>query len=205
MTFEFRIIDSVEIFKDPIGHYHHWTCLVGRLVHGTMHLYDRICIPAVDGSRMCARVVGFEGKGMGSEVSCGQRADPVGVVVWSPAPSPREIALGAVTGSSAEEFLELVGWALRHRPARLIHDRGPNGLGLPCHDCTNVLYREGPVLHADFELALRDLCSYPDPYIAGRAQNIIRQCMSQEDYKNWRELREAAKHKSSRWKFWKHK
>ena len=48
--FEFQIIETVEIFKDPIGHYHHWTILFGRLAEGTMYPRDLICIPAVQRS-----------------------------------------------------------------------------------------------------------------------------------------------------------
>lgn len=209
MTFKFQITDAVEIFKDPIGHYHHWTVLVGHLVDGTMHLGDRICIPAVDGTKMGARVGGFEAYGMrfGSEVSSGQCADPLGVMVSSPAPSQREIAMGAATSGSAREFHELAGWALRHRPARLLHDRGPDGRGFPCHECTRVLYSEGPVLHADFEPILRDLQYNPDPNIANWSRNIMKKSMSAEEYKQWRELelRKSAKRKVFGWRLRKQK
>jgi hypothetical protein len=210
MTFKFQIIESMETFKDPIGHYHHWSVLAGRLIEGTIHLGDPICIPAVDGTKMCARVGGFdrdypraERKPFGSQVACGQHADPLSVMVWSPAPSRRQVAAGVATGISHNEFHELVGWALRHGPARLLHDRGPEGLGRPCGDCTSVLYSQGSVLHADFEQALRELCRHPDPYIAGRAHDIISKAMSEEEYKTWRELQEAAGRERSRRKFWK--
>lgn len=190
MTFKFEIIDAVEIFKDPVGHYHHWTVLVGRLVEGTMHLSDRICIPAVDGSKMGARVGGFDAYGMrfGSEVSSGQYAGPFGVMVSSPAPSQGEIAMGAATSSSSREFHELAGWTLRHRPRRLLHDRGPDGRGFPCQECTQVLSGEGPVLHADFEPILRDLRYNPDANIANLSQNIMKTVISAEEYKQWKEL-----------------
>ena len=207
MAFEFQIIQSVEVFRDPTGHYRHWTSLVGNLIAGTMHLHDPICIPAVDGTKTCARIGGFEAfrKDLGSQVSVGQLNDPLGVMIWSPAPSQREIAMGVATDSTPEEFHALIGWALRHRPARLIHDRGPDGRGLPCPECTRLLYTRGPVLHSDFEPALRDLRRHPTPYIADRAEDIISKSMSEADYKQWQEQQKAAERKSSFWRFWKHK
>jgi hypothetical protein len=216
--FEFQIIETVEIFKDPIGHYHHWTILFGRLAEGTMHPRDLICIPAVDGTKMCARIGGttpspaMDGTRMrapvcredpGSEVWSRRRGDSFGVMVSSPAPSQSEIAMGVATGSSPEEYHELAGWALRHRPARLIHDRGPDGLGFPCPDCTRVLYTKGPVLHPNFEPALRDLCRHSDPYVARRAQDMISEAMSAAEYDQWREQQRAAKRKFPSWQFWK--
>ena len=205
MMFKFQIAQSVEIFKDPMGHYHHWTILTGHLLEGTMHLYDAIFIPTVDGAKTCARIGGFEAshKSLGSQVSSGQQSGSIAVMVWSPAPSQREIAMGAATNGSPEEFHELAAWALRHRPARLIHDRGPDGFGLPCPDCTQLLYIAGPVLDPDFERELRPLCGHPDPYIAGRAQDIIDKAMSEAEYKHSREQQKAADRKSDRWKFWR--
>ena len=207
MAFEFQVIQSVEVFRDPIGHYRHWTIVVGNLIAGTMHLHDPICIPAVDGTKMCARIGGFEAfrKDPGSQVSAGQLSDPLGVMVCSPAPGQREIAVGMATGSSPAEFHELIAWTLRHKPARLIHDRGPDGLGLPCPDCTRLLFTVGPVLHADFELTLRDLRRHPDPTIAGRAQDIISKSMSEADYNQLEEQQKATGRKPSVWKFWKRK
>jgi hypothetical protein len=209
MTFKFQVTDAVEIFKDPIGHYHHWTILAGRLVEGTMHLYDRICIPAVDGTMMVARIGGFDAYGMrfGSEVSSGQYADPFGVMVSSPAPSRREIAMDVATSASSREFHELVGWALRHRPARLLHDRGPEGCGFPCRECTKVLYAEGSVLHSDFEPILRDLLYDPARCIVGLARNVIDKSMRSEEYGHLRqlELQKLGKPNSLGWNFWKRK
>jgi hypothetical protein len=175
VTFKFEITDAAEVFRDPIGHYHHWTCLIGRLAEGTMRVDAPICVPAVDGSRMCARVLWFEayGRRFGAEVSSGQESDPFGVFVSLPAPSPREIAMATACDSTPEEYHDLVLWALRHRPARLLHDRGPEGVGLPCHECAQVLYGESPVLRGDFEPALRNLSRHPDPYVARRAQAIL--------------------------------
>ena len=209
MTFKFQITEAVEIFKDPIGHYHHWTVLGGRLAEGTMHLSDWICIPAVDGTKMGARIGGFDAFRVrfGSEVSSEQYPDPIGVMVSSPAPSRREIAMGAATSSSSREFHELAGWALRHRPARLLHDRGPDGCGLRCRDCARVLYSDGRVLLADFEPILRDLQQNLDPYIASFAQHIINESMSSEEHRQWNELKlqELTRSKLFRWKFWKRK
>jgi hypothetical protein len=183
MTFKFQIADAVEIFKDPNGHYHHWTVLVGRLVEGTMHLGDGIGIPAVDGTKIGARIGGFDAYRVrfGSEVSFDQYTDPFGVMVSSPAPSQREIAMSAATSLSASELHELAGWALRHRPARLLHDRGPNGRGLRCQDCTRPLYSQSPVLHADFKAILRDLQHDSAAYIADFARDIINKSPGSEE------------------------
>jgi hypothetical protein len=178
------------------------------MVEGTIRLRDPICIPALDGTNMSASVGGFDAyrKNLGFQVSSGQHADPFNVMVGFPAPSQREIAMGVAAGCPAEGFHNLAVWTLRHRPARLIHDRGPDGLGLPCGECTWPLYRLGLyVLHSDFEPALRDLCHHPDPYIAGRAREIIGESMSEEEYEQWREQQAAALRKSRRWKFWRRK
>lgn len=209
MTFKFQITDAMEIFKDPIGHYHHWTVLVGRLVEGAIHLADLMCIPAVDGTKMGARVGGFDAyrRRFGSELSSKHDTDPLGVMVWSPAPSRKEIAMGVATSSSLMEFHEFAGWALQHRPARLLHDRGPERRGVPCPECMRVLFSDGPVLHAEFEPILRDLRYSSDSYIARTAHDIIEKSMSAEEY---RQLKEQKIQKSARstmfgWNFLKRK
>ena len=207
MSFKFQIMDAAEIFRDPIGHYHHWTILAGHLLEGTVCVRDKICIPATDGTKMCAVIGGFdkfyfeaEKKDFGSEVSAGQYASPFGVMVRCPAPSEKEVARDLATGCSSEEFHELIGSSLHHKPTRLIHDRGPDGLGLPCGECTQILYHFARhVLHADFESALTDLCRHPDPYIAGRAQDIISKAMTEAEYGQWRGNQVAALRKSSQW------
>ena len=209
MTFEFQITDAVEIFKDPIGHYHHWTILIGRLVRGTIHLADPICIPAADGTKMVARVGSFDayGRRFGSELSSKDYADPLGVMVRSPAPSRMEIAMGLATSSSSTEFHELIGWALQHRPARLLHDRGPDRRGVPCPECMRVLFSAGPALYPEFEPILRDLRHAPDKYIAKSAQDVLDKSMSAEQYRQWkeREIHKSANAITFGWNFFKRK
>lgn len=209
MTFKFQITDAMEIFKDPIGHYHHWTVLVGRLVEGTIHLADLMCIPAVDGTKMGARVGGFDAyrKRFGSELSSEDHTDPLGVIVWSPAPSRKEIAMGVATSSSLTEFHELAGWALQHRPARLLHDRGPERRGVPCPECMRSLFNDGPVLHAEFEPILRDLRHSSDNYIARTARDIIEKSMSAEEYEQLKEqkIQKSASSMMFGWNFLKRK
>lgn len=208
MSFKFQIVGAAEIFRNPTGHYHHWTILIGHLLEGTMRLSDSICIPAADGSKMGAYIGGFDGfrTRFGDEVSVGKHSGPFGVMVRCPAPSQEEIARDLATGCSPEEFHELIEYALRDRPERLIHDRGPNGVGLPCQECTQKLYRLGlSVLHTDFESALADLFHHPSPYIAGRARDIISKAISETEYNHQWEQEEASQHASSSpWKFWKH-
>lgn len=45
----FRIEDAVEVRKDPGGHFHHWTVLVGVLEEGTLRIGDALAIPRVGG------------------------------------------------------------------------------------------------------------------------------------------------------------
>jgi hypothetical protein len=205
MTFKFQVTDSVEIFKDPIGHYHHWTVLVGVVLEGTIRQSDIICIPAVGGAKLCATILSFDSfhNRLGLEISIGQHATPIGVLVGHPAPSKNEINLGVAARGSPEEFHDLILWALRHRPARLIHDRGSNGLGFSCAECTRILYKHGNVLHKDFELLLQNLIQHHDPYISRRAQEIIDRAVSEEKYIESRELQKKTIRQFPKWMFWK--
>jgi hypothetical protein len=158
---------------------------------------------------MGARVGGFDayGRRFGSELSSKDYTDPLGVMVWSPAPSRMEIAMGLATSSSPMEYHKLTGWALQHRPARLLHDRGPDGRGVPCSECVRVLFSDGPVLYPEFEPILHDLRHSSDSYVARSAQDIIEKSMSVEQYRQWtqRELQKSAKSMTFGWKFFKRK
>jgi hypothetical protein len=117
MGFKFQITDAIEIFKDPIGHYHHWTDLIGSVIEGTTRVGDLICIPGVDGAGMCVPVRGFNAfrKDLGSEVSSGQYAGPICVFAGLPSPNKSEIGMGVATDGSHEKFHELILRELHHR------------------------------------------------------------------------------------------
>lgn len=60
MTFQFEIEEAFEVHGDPLGHYHHWTILAGRLLEGTIRRGDCIKIPLMDGTVLASYVGGFD-------------------------------------------------------------------------------------------------------------------------------------------------
>lgn len=94
-------IESVhEVLKDPGGHSHHWTILVGVLETGVLHLGDALAVPRVGGGSWLGSVLGFErfrhrfGDSVDAAAEAGQ---PLGVAIGGLAPPE----LGVVATSHA--------------------------------------------------------------------------------------------------------
>jgi hypothetical protein len=203
MTFKFKLEDAIEVYRDPIGHYHHWTILVGSVTEGTIHRSDLISIPCLDGTKVASRILDFVlfHRSIGVEVSAGQFSDPIGIVAWRPAAKKEEIAHDAATDCSEEVFEATIRWTLANKPSRLLHDRGPNGFGYDCNECTTVLYKhDHAVLEPDLEPGIRALLEHSDPYIVKRAKQIVNTSISEQEYILRRE--QSLNRPRAWWKFW---
>src|SRR5215469_559985 len=106
MTVQFKIETSVEVHKDPMGHYHHWTILVGKLLEGAIRLGDYLIIPLADKTILAAHVGGFElaSQNVGVEVSTGQYDGAFGIMTRCPAAQSSKVLQDIVRDCTAEEY-----------------------------------------------------------------------------------------------------
>lgn len=168
MAFQFKIDEVVEVHRDPIGHYHHWTILVGNLVEGTARQGDFIKIPLLDGTILAALIGGFEQfhRTLGLEVSAGQY-DRFGMMTWRPAAVNSEVLRDIAQDCTAEEFQTILLATLQHHPRRIFHNRGIHASDLDCQEC--VVIPNTP----DVVTILQNLQTSPDTYIAQRASLVL--------------------------------
>lgn len=197
MSFRFRIDGAAEIFKDPTGHYHHWTILSGQVVEGTLRRGDKMIIQSDHAQSLGTCLLDFSlvNNPLRDQVSAGEYTDPICIATWLPALSKADIAPGTGTACSPEEFHETIVWGLEHYPQRFLHDRGLNGRDLPCSDCSRALFRQWNVIHPDCAAVLRRLCDSPDAYIAQRARKILAMPMT--------EVASAQQRRHPKWMFWR--
>jgi hypothetical protein len=93
----FRIDEVAEILKDPGGHEHHWTVLIGVLVEGTLRVSDPLAVPRVGGGLWMGQILGFErfrdppGSSVTAETERGRN---LAVAIWGVAPPKARVALG---------------------------------------------------------------------------------------------------------------
>src|SRR5579871_846602 len=170
MTFQFKIEDVVEVHRDPLGHYHHWTILGGRLTAGSIWPGNFIKIPLQDGTSFVTHMLDFIvfSRSMGAEVSTGQLDHPFGLMVWRPAPQQSLVALEIAVESTQEDFEHSLLEMLEHYPERIFHNRGAYAPHLDCRECTLEMHNVPQV-----RKMLEQLQTSTDAYIAQRASRVL--------------------------------
>src|SRR5438874_130545 len=140
MTFQFKIEDVFEVYRDPLGHYHHWTILAGKVLEGTMRQGNCIKIPLSDGTMLAAHVGGFDlaSKTLGPEVSAGQYDQTLGMMTWCPAANNSEVLREVAQDCTPEEFQSILLSTLENHPGRVFHNRGVRASHLDCQDCVVI-------------------------------------------------------------------
>jgi hypothetical protein len=132
LVIRFRIEDAVEVHKDPIGHAHHWTVLLGVLEEGTLSIADVLAIPRVGGGFWLGRVLGFERfrDELGTSIDAVTQARrPLGVAVWGVAPPQDSIVRADARVVGPSECREILAELQRLEPGVVTH----------CRDCQRVL------------------------------------------------------------------
>ena len=128
----FRITEAHEVHKDPGGHRHHWTVLVGVLERDSLCVADRLSIPRAGGGEWLARVVGFESfrTRLGTSITADEvRGRKIGVAVWAVAPPAKTVRAGDVaTVVSEAEARVLAERLAREHPEVVEH----------CPDCGRI-------------------------------------------------------------------
>jgi hypothetical protein len=170
MTFQFRIEEVVEVHRDPLGHYHHWTILGGTLTEGTVRRGDLIKIPLSDGTSLVAHMLDFIvfARSLGTEVSAGQLDHPFGLMIWRPAPQQHQVSLEIAVDATQEDFERSLLETLDRHPERIFHNRGVQAPHLDCRECTLELPDVPQVRNM-----LEHLQTNTDTYIAQRAALVL--------------------------------
>ncbi|MEL6342333.1 MAG: hypothetical protein AAFV53_04325 [Myxococcota bacterium] len=141
----FEVQEALEIHRDPIGHYHHWSIAVGVLSSGTLSTGDCVSLPTSDGSPCSGFIFGFEAfrKILGPTVRAEDLTGAViGVGVRSPAPPGAIVTAGPLHRIEIDTHRDNVLTILRDHPERLFHNRGAHAPWLWCGECPRVLYNQ---------------------------------------------------------------
>lgn len=151
----FLLEDLIEVHRDPIGHYHHWSFAIGRLLEGTLEHGQWVRLPGVEMDHY-ATIGCFEAF---RKILPGPTltADPervVGVMLRSPAPTKRSLQLDthSLFNTTKNEVKQQLPHTLKNHPDRFFHDRGPHGRQWRCRECSGILHKHHeqclPVLKA---------------------------------------------------------
>lgn len=177
MAFEFVLEDSVEIYQNPGGQYHHWTVLSGRLKSGAIRAGEIVRVPGADGVPTVGSALGFmaQGQNLGDGVDAESYPHLFGIAVWQLAPlRPTLVPGSVVTNGSYEEYQETLLRLLEERPERIFHPHGAEHPNVGCEDCELIL-DEKP----EFIPLLRRLAAGGDAYLARRAAAALKQHYSE--------------------------
>jgi hypothetical protein len=93
----FDVTGVTEVRKDPGGHEHHFTILIGVLREGTLRIADPLAVPRAGGGFWLGQIVGFERfrERLESPVTAESEAGrTLGVAIWGVAPPEDRVALG---------------------------------------------------------------------------------------------------------------
>jgi hypothetical protein len=172
MAFEFVLEDSVEIYQNPGGQYHHWTILSGRLKSGAIRAGQLVSVPGADGVATVGSALGFmaRGQNLGEGVDAESFPDLFGIAVWQLAPLRKTLAPGSViTGCSYEEYMDGFLRVLAEHPERIFHPHGAEHPDVGCEDCEQTLEERPEVVPL-----LRKLAAGSNAYLAGRAAAALK-------------------------------
>lgn len=169
--FRFQIEEVYTIFRDPGGHYHHFTALTGRLLEGVVRLYQPVTVPRRDGQRIVSFVVHLEIRHRAiDELSAGHE-EMAAVLVWKPAPLVEDVALGVVEWFQGEQPFDRLELLRRH-PTVFLHN--VPATGNLCFECINyICSTDGAAVIT----VLMELMASSDPTVAelaARASTYLR-------------------------------
>lgn len=135
----FLIEEIVEVHRDPGGHYHHWSIVVGRLKTGALAQGEFLQLPTSDGSLCSGRTGGFEAfhRLLPAKIHAEEIDFLLGVMIIAPAPPRAVVCPGEAFSISREEHEANLLALLRGFPERLFHTQG--GTPFRCRDCPGAL------------------------------------------------------------------
>lgn len=161
MNFRFQIEDVFEVYKDPGGHYHHWTFLLGRLLDGSIQVGQVFSVPAKDGMTLPCRVFALEVNHKQTQLVVAEQDAQIVVGLWQPAPVKEDIALGLVEWFHTDQSVNRLDLLRRH-PTLYLHKIPSTG-----DLCPECLWWIG--VNPRGMQILEELCSHSDAQIADLA------------------------------------
>jgi len=101
----FQVTSAHEILRDPAGHEHHVTIVVGTLVEGVLRIADPFAIPRAGGGHWLGQILGFDryGKPFGTSVDADDSSEAFGVAIRGVAPPEAKVALGEAFVATLDE------------------------------------------------------------------------------------------------------
>jgi hypothetical protein len=101
----FHVTSAHEVVRDPGGHAHHFTVIVGTLVEGTLRVADPLAVPRTGGGHWLGQVLGFEryGKAFGASVNAADSTEAFGVAIRGAAPPEAKVAAGDAFVATLDE------------------------------------------------------------------------------------------------------
>ena len=166
VAFKFKINEAHEIHRDPDGHYHHWTILVGSLLEGTIRAGDYIAIPSRKCSFQASIVLGICA-GFGNQLPLTNERQAVtaasgpielGIATWHPVPVEEDVEVGIATECSPRRYLQIIvdSWAT-YKEQYQSRDSRPAFRNVP-----------------ETEALLRDLLEHSDTQLAELASEALK-------------------------------
>jgi hypothetical protein len=163
--FRFQIEEVFTIFRDPGGHYHHFTALTGWLLEGVVRLHQPVAIPGREGQRIVSHVVHLETRHRAIEELSAGHKEMAAVLIWKPAPLVEDVALGVAEWFQGEppfDRLEL----LRSQPTVFLHKIPETGK--LCPECIGNIRNS-----SDAMVVLTELMTSSDHVIAELAAEVL--------------------------------
>lgn len=189
--FRFQIEDAYDIFRDPGGHYHHFTTLWGYLLEGTIRPFQTVAIPGKSGQIFVSRVVNMTTNFKLVDELSMNIEQPVGIGLWKPAPLSKDIERGIMEWFHNEETFDRLG-LLQSYPRVYLHKI--RSTGDLCTECPLWIFSDTNGIPV-----LKELSSHPDAETAELANMALRWYERQRDAHR---MYEAARRKKW-WQFWR--
>ncbi|MCB9640366.1 MAG: hypothetical protein H6728_15730 [Myxococcales bacterium] len=175
----FVIEDLVEVHRDPGGHYHHFSVLIGQLQQGSLSFGQILSFDTELGGVVSAKVGGFEAfrKFLPQTIHAEDQHGTLGVMLWGPAPPKAWKARGEASVVSLEEHEQHLQRLLTQHPAIFFHHQGQTPFF--CPECFRALWR----LEGAKTLLAEGLERWTDPVIYNQAQGLLAQMTKAKEEK----------------------
>jgi hypothetical protein len=170
----FEISETHEVFRDPMGHYHHWTILFGRVLEGTLHEGDELEVGAIGGAAMATRVLGIDAAPRRNAPAGDAGAMIALCTSWPALPPdliaiarPVEVKAGALDAGLARMLEPALRTSLLHEVRMDAATRAAHrldGRPVPCRECLRALAGRTDLGHL-----LAEACEDPRPAVAAAA------------------------------------
>jgi hypothetical protein len=127
----FQVMSAQEVLRDPGGHEHHFTIVVGTLAFGTLRVSDPLAVPRVGGGHWLGQIVGFElfQRTLGNSVAAADVAGQAfGVAIRGVAPPRGTVAEGEAHVATLDQARVIATALSELEPAACKH----------CSDCLRI-------------------------------------------------------------------